>query len=266
MANDGPFRHAHFSFMSKSDPLEAIKYVNHMQEKRILVIDDDAQLLQLVALIFTRAGSQVYTALSGSEGLRQFYDHQPDLVILDLMMPKMDGWEVCRRIRELSPVPLIILTALDQDTNIIRGLACGADDYVVKPFNPEVLLARAQAVLRRAGLPPAMDASPTYDDDYLTIDLGERRVLVQGEIVRLTATEYRLLAYLVRYANRVLSFDQILQNIWGEDYRGNTAYVHVYIRRLREKLEVDPRNPTYLLTEYGIGYQFEKRSPGQTAH
>lgn len=236
-----------------------------MQGTTVLVIDDDHTLLEMMGTILSREGATVYLADSGSEGLRLFHDHPPHLVILDLMMPKMDGWEVCRHIRQISEVPIIMLTALAQDNDIIRGLTTGADDYVTKPFSSGVLLARSRAVLRRAALPPTVGVSPTYNDGYLTIDLGERRVLVQGQTVRLTATEYRLLAYLVEHAGRVLTFDQILQNVWGEEYRGNAEYVHVYVQRLRKKLEADPHNPIYLLTEHGIGYQFEKHPPAKPA-
>lgn len=233
---------------------------------RILYIEDEPEMIELTRMVLEREGFEVLGAMGGNEGLEKIKQEKPDLILLDLMMPEMDGWEVCRHIRQISEVPIIMLTALAQDKEIIRGLAAGADDYVTKPFNPEVLLARSRAVLRRAALPPAIEASPTYNDGYLTIDLGERRVLVQGEIVRLTATEYRLLAYLVQHAGRVLTFDQILQKVWGEEYSGNAEYVHVYIQRLRKKLEPDPSSPTYLTTEHGIGYQFEKHMLDQTSH
>jgi two-component system KDP operon response regulator KdpE len=229
-----------------------------MQGKRILVIDDDPGLLQLVKLTFNRLEAQVYCADSGQEGLRQFYQHRPYLVILDLMMPEMDGLEVCRQLRRLSEVPIIILTALDHDNHVLKGLACGADDYLTKPFNPEILVARAQAVLRRTIDQYASPDKPAaYNDSYLTIDLTQRTVLVQGKPVKLTATEYRLLTYLLQNANRVLTTQQILHNVWGSDHHGNTEYVHVYMGHLRRKLEAAPTDPLYLLTEHGIGYRFE---------
>lgn len=232
-----------------------------MQGQRILVIDDDPGLLQLVELAFANVKAQVYTAGSGQEGLRQFYRHRPHLVIVDLMMPEMDGLEVCRQIRQLSEVPLIILTALDQDDYVLKGLACGADDYLTKPFNPEVLVARTQAILRRAAYQPASHQnSITYSDGYLTIDLSKHVVLVRGKPVRLTATEYRLLSYLLQHPNRVLTTSQILHNVWGRDYQANTEYVHVYIRQLRRKVEADPNTPIYFLTEYGTGYRFETQA------
>lgn len=230
-----------------------------MRGKRVLVIDDDPRLLKLVELIFSQAKAQVYTASNGQEGLFQFYAHQPDLVILDLMLPKMDGWEICRRIRQVSQVPLIMLTGLGQGDNIIRGLVnCGADDYITKPFSSDVLLARAQAVLRRTALPATAAKPVTYGDNYLTIASTERRVFVRGKPVKLSNTEYRLLIYLAQNAGRVLTFRQILDHVWG-GLRDNIEYIHVYISHLRQKLEEDPHHPSYILTEYGVGYRFEKQ-------
>jgi two-component system KDP operon response regulator KdpE len=229
-----------------------------MEGKIILIIDDDPTLLGIAELIFSRAGGQVYTATSGQEGLCQFYAHRPDLVLLDVMMPDMDGWQVCERIRQLSDVPIIMLTALGQDDDIMRGLDCGADDYVTKPFSLKVLAARARAILRRAALPSVTEKPATYSNGYLTIDLGQRQVVVRGEPLKLTPTEYRLLAYLLRNAGRVLTFQQILESVWGWEYQGNAEYVHVYTSRLRQKLEEDPKNPQYLLTEHGVGYSFRK--------
>ncbi len=178
-----------------------------------------------------------------------FYEYRPDLVILDLMMPQMDGWEVCRQIRHLSDVPLIMLTAISQEERIIEGFTSGADDYVTKPFMSHVLVARAEVVLRRSTLPSRFQKTGIYRDDYLTIDLNQHRVLVNGTPVKLTPTEYRLLAYLFTNAGRLLTFHQILQNVWG--------YVHVHLSNLRQKLEPDPKHPRYLQSEYGVGYRFE---------
>jgi DNA-binding response OmpR family regulator len=230
----------------------------NVEGKRILVIDDEAVLLKLVEETFTRLGAQVYKASDGHEGLRQFYTCKPDLVILDLMLPQLTGWEVCQQIRQISNVPLILLTAINRDADIVRGLQCGADDYVTKPFSPAVLIARAQAALRRAV--PDTEENPTgyYGDGYLTIDLEKRRILVNGKPVRLSATEYKLLAYLFKNAGRVVTFQQILAHVWGEEYHGNADYVHVYISHLRRKLEADTTNPIYIRTEHGVGYRFEK--------
>lgn len=230
-----------------------------MQGKRILVVDDDAHIRELTADIFAKSGGQVYSASDGNEGLRQFYVHRPHLVILDILMPNLDGWQVCTQIRQLSDVPIIMLTALGQDEHTIRGLDCGAVDYVTKPFSPKVLAARARAALRQATQATESHQPISYSDEYLTIDLSQRRVLVCGELVRLTATEYRLLAYLVQNAGRVLTFRQILEKVWGWEYQDSVEYVHVYISHLRKKLEEDPKLPAYLLTEHRVGYRFEKR-------
>jgi two-component system KDP operon response regulator KdpE len=229
-----------------------------MGNTKVLVVDDDPALLPLIEYTFAREDYEVHCASDGKEALRQFFAHQPDLVILDIMMPRMDGWETCRRIREVSDVPIVMLTARGQDEDVIRGLEYGADDYLTKPFSIKVLVAHARAVLRRAALPPVdYSESTTYADDYLTVDLQERRVTVRGEMVKLTPTEYRLLAYLVQNAGRALTFSQILQSVWGWEYQDDVDYVRVYIWHLRQKLEEDPKNPKYIQTETGVGYRFE---------
>lgn len=234
--------------------------VTDMADQKILIVDDDVALLRMVKRALTEADYQVITAANGQEALRQFYDQRPDLVILDVMMSKMDGWETCRSIRQLSNVPIIMLTAQGSDADIMRGLDLGADDYVVKPFSLNVLLARVRAALRRATLPASEEEAIAYHDDYLTIDLDKRRVLVNAQPIKLTATEFKLLAYLVRNAGRVLTFTQILENVWGWEYRDSIDYVHVYTSHLRQKLEPEPRNPRYLITEHGVGYVFEKQT------
>ena len=230
-----------------------------LPDKTILVIDDEPDLLAIVKAVFSQAGAQVHTAIDGEEGLRKFYAHRPDVVILDLMMPNVDGWAVCRSIRQLADTPIILLTALSADHVVVDGLECGADDFITKPVNSNVLLARTRAVLRRTELPPPSKRATTYHDGYLTIDLAARRVLVREKPVTLSPIEYRLLGLLFRNAGRILSCEQILRNVWGEGYAGNADYVHVYIRHLRKKLEEDPTDPAYLLTEHGLGYRFEKK-------
>lgn len=233
-----------------------------LQGKRILVIDDDEALLNMVEFFLNKAGAAALTALDGPEGLHQFYTHQPHLVILDLMMPQMHGLEVCEQIRQASDTPIIILTAIGQKDSVLRSFDCGADDYITKPFSPDILIAKAEATLRRAGPAPGpSEKLVTYSDNYLTIDLNAHLVMVQGQKVRLTATEFRLLEYLVRNANMLLTFDQILNNVWGGTSRNNPEYVHVYVRYLRQKLEEDPANPLYLISEHGLGYRFEKQDP-----
>lgn len=166
-----------------------------MHEKKILVIDDDPLIRNLVERTFSKVGAEIASAQDGKQGLRKFYDHRPDLVILDIMMPELDGWETCRQIRFLSDVPLIMLTSLDQDEDIIRGLDAGADDFLSKPFSPNVLVARARAALRRVELTPTGDKPITYQDNYLHVNLDKHLVQVQGKSIKLTAKEFRLLAY-----------------------------------------------------------------------
>ena len=228
-----------------------------MDEKKVLIVDDDAMMRQVVSAVVAEESEQIYTANDGIEGLNQFHEIQPDLVILDLMMPKMTGWELCRQIRKSSNVPIIMLTAMSEDMDVVRGLDEGADDYVVKPFSADILLARVRAALRRIQ-PKTSDPQPiTYSDDYLTIDLRQRRMLVDGQLVKLTATEYRLLAFLLQNPGQILTFRQILENVWGGEFRDNTDYVHVYVWHLRKKLERNPKAPRYILTEHGVGYRFE---------
>jgi DNA-binding response OmpR family regulator len=238
--------------------------VSDLGGKTILVIDDDRNLLRLVEHTFSPTGALLYTAESGEEGLRRFYARQPDLVILDVMMPDMDGWQVCSRIREVSDVPIVFLTALGKELEVVRGLDCGAVDYVTKPFSPDILVARVRAALRRTDLASGQPKLPSYRDDYLTIDLEARRVLVRGKLVKLTATEYQLLAYLVQNSGRVLGFQQILEKVWGCEYQDSINYVHVYMSHLRNKLEEDPKNPCYLLTEHGVGYRFQRLPSAET--
>jgi two-component system KDP operon response regulator KdpE len=203
----------------------------------------------------------VTVSSDGQDGLEKFFATQPDLVVLDIMMPAMDGWETCRQIRLVSDTPVILLTSLSSDEEIVRGLEAGADDFVSKPFRPDVLLARARAVMRRARPLSEQELIRRYADGYLTVDLENRRVTVTNRRVNLTPTEYRLLIYLIRNAGKVLSFTQILENVWGEEYRDSPNYVHVYISHLRQKLERDPHNPQYFVSEHGTGYQFLRQDP-----
>lgn len=233
-----------------------------LENKKILIVDDDPYLCDMVSYVFVSEGAKVFSAHNGRDGIRLFYEEKPDLVILDVLMPEMDGWEMCRQIRLLAETPIIMLTTMADDQDIVKGLNYGADDFLSKPFNADVLKARALAVLRRVRV-EVVDAKerPVYQDDRLTIDLDDRRVMLDGEIVKLSATEFKLLAYLATNANRVLSYQQILSNVWGPEYRENIDYVHVYMSHLRHKLESDPRQPVYFQTEHGIGYRFELQQP-----
>jgi DNA-binding response OmpR family regulator len=233
-----------------------------MQGRKILAIDDEPEMVNLLDLIFTKAGAQVYTALNARDGFRQFHAYQPDLVLLDVMMPGMNGWQVCAYLRQLSDVPIIMLTALGTDQDVTRGLDGGADDFVTKPVSPEVLLAHARAVLRRARFSSDGDRRVAYWDEYLSVDLDQQRVLVLGKPVKLTAIEYRLLTYLVTNAERTLEYQQILRSVWGWDRTNSTEYVHAYVYRLRQKIEEDPTEPRYLITKHGMGYSFHGFSTG----
>ena len=235
-----------------------------MHNKKILVIDDDINLCQMMEFILTGEGATTYTALDGREGLQLFYEHRPDLVILDVRMPDVNGWETCRQIRLLTSVPIIMLTTLDKDQDVIKGLDSGADDFVSKPFSREVLMARVRAALRRVELPVATTNDSIYGDEYLTIDVSKHRVVAQGETINLTATEFRLLTFLLQNAGQALTYRSILENVWGWEYQNNIDYVHVYMSNLRRKIEVDPRNPDYFRTVRGIGYCFEKKSSSMT--
>jgi len=227
-------------------------------KQTILIIDDDTVLLGLLRQSLERAGYTVETAANGLSGLQRAYDVHPDLVILDVMMPRMDGWEVCVRLREASQVPIIMLTAKDQEGDKLRGFQLGIDDYVTKPFSFSELTARVGAILHRARRSPPPPRPRVYNVGDLLIDLESLRVAKNGVQISLTPTEFRLLAVLVENAGRVLTHEQLLDHVWGYDDAGDTGYVKRYIWYLRQKLEDDPNNPQYILTERGFGYSFRK--------
>ena len=227
-----------------------------MHARRVLVIDDNSDIVQLIEDLLTKAGATVDAALSAEEGLRLFRTRRYDLVLLDIMLPGIDGWQVCKILRDLSGVPIIMLTALGGNAEQVRGLETGADDYVVKPFSPRVLLARARAVLRRAELSPVRGSTLIYRDEHLAFDLARRQVSVRGRPVELTPTEYNLLECLVINTDHPLTPRQILKQVWGPRHVDNVRYVHMYVHRLRQKLEPDPENPHYLLNRPGEGYLF----------
>ena len=232
-----------------------------MAEKKILVVDDEPAFVRLVSKTLTHKGYEVLTAGDGQEALRLMFAHQPDLVLLDVVMPKMDGWQTCSRIREISDVPLLMLTGKKKSkADIVRGLDYGADDYLIKPLESRELVARVQAILRRAELPPSPDTKreTTYSDAFLTVDVAERRVIVSGERVRLTPTEFRLFALLVENTGRILTHQQLLEKVWGWEYVDDIDHVRIYIWHLRQKIEPDPTQPRYIMTEPGVGYYFQK--------
>ncbi len=235
-----------------------------MNGQKILIINDDANLLQSASLIFTQAGAQIITARDGLEAMSKLFTHRPNLIILDARIPGINGFEVCQRIRQVSDIPLIMLTALNHEEEMLRGLEAGADDFLSKPFNAEILLARVKTVLRRSEYARSDYASIytapfEYNDGYLSIDVERRLALIKGKRIKLTPIELRFLVFLTRNAGKVLTFEQILANVWGDDYQGSIDKVHVYISHLRRKLEENTKSPRYIQTLHGVGYVFEKQ-------
>ena len=229
-----------------------------MIDQKVLLIDDDADLLHLAGLLFKKAGAHIFTARDGLEGISKLFTCNPDLIVLDVMMPGTNGFEVCQRIRQVSNAPIIMLTALNHEQEMLRGLESGADDFLSKPFNADVLLARAKTVLRRSANGNAQNTNFQFNNGHLSIDIERRHVLVEEKRVKLTPIEFRLLVYLARNAGKVLTFDHILANVWGNEYRGSIDYVHVYVSHLRNKIEEKAKDPRYILTVHGVGYIFER--------
>ena len=228
---------------------------------RILIIDDEPLFLRLVDQVLSQQGFEVLKAGSGREGLRLLFAEKPDIVLLDVAMPRMDGWQTCQRIRELSDVPIIMLTGKQKaEGDIVRGLDYGADEYLFKPVGNKELAARVRSVLRRGELPSLTETKRevTYADDFFTVDIAERRVMVNGERVKLTPREFRLFALLVENAGRILTHKQLLEKVWGWEYTDDLDYVRIYISHLRQKIEPDPAIPRYIMTEPGVGYYFQK--------
>ena len=223
----------------------------------ILVIDDDTTLLSLLAEYLNKAGYQTITASSGVTGLQSFYEHHADIVILDVMMPKMDGWAVCDRLREISEVPIIMLTAKSEERDRLRGFHLGVDDYVIKPFSFAELAARVRAILTRRHPLPSASESQIVVCKNLTIDLVERRVTRDGGPVHLTPTEFHLLAILAEHPGRAFPPDTLLARVWGDESY-DVENVKRYIHYLRQKLEADPDNPELIVTERGFGYYLAK--------
>jgi DNA-binding response OmpR family regulator len=226
------------------------------QNRRILVVDDEERMVRFIHLNLEHDGFRVIDAFNGSQALERLRTGMPDLVVLDVMMPDIDGFEVLRTIREFSTVPVIMLTAKSEEEDRVRGLELGADDYVTKPFSPRELVSRVRAVLRRTEMTSGAKHGPIQVDDYLKLDFDRHEIWVNDKLVNLRPTEYRLLYYLVQNAGWVVSHDQILTHVWGYEYRDQPHYVRLYINYLREKIEKDPANPQYILTERGIGYRF----------
>lgn len=229
--------------------------------KKVLVVDDDEIFVRLVERVLTKEGYEVLKASNGRQAVRALFDQKPDLVLLDVVMPKMDGWQTCTYIRDVSDVPIIILSGKNKtEDDIARGLDHGADDYLVKPVGNKELVARVKAMLRRTEMMATKNVNEAviYADDYIVVDIDQRKVTINGERVRLTPIEFRLFAYLLENAGRVLTHKQLLQQVWGWEYSDDLDYVRIYISHLRQKIEPDATVPKYIITEPGVGYYFQR--------
>jgi DNA-binding response OmpR family regulator len=224
--------------------------------RRILIVEDERRMARFIRLNLEHDGFQVVEAVTGQQAIQQLRDAFPDLILLDVMLPDLDGFNVLKTVREISDVPVIMLTAKGEEEDRVRGLELGADDYVTKPFSPRELVSRVRAVLRRTEAIKPGARTLIEVDDRLKIDFDRRRVWVDDELISLRPTEYRLLYHLVQNAGLVLTHDQILIKVWGYEYRDEPHYVRLYVNYLRKKIEKDPANPKYILTERSIGYRF----------
>lgn len=223
---------------------------------KVLAVDDEQRMVRFIQLNLEQDGFQVITAYNGKEALEQVRTQLPDLVLLDIMMPDINGFEVLGKIREVNNVPVIMLTAKGEEDDRIQGLELGADDYITKPFSPRELVSRIRAVLRRTKTFQEDQVDLVEVDDRLSIDFSRREVWVEGKKVDLRPTEYRLLYHLVQNAGWVNTHEQLLSKVWGFEYQDEPHYVRLYVNYLRKKLEEDPSNPKYILTERGVGYRF----------
>ena len=226
------------------------------EHRKILVVDDEERMVRFIRMNLEHDGFLVGEAFNGKQAVQKLRDMTPDLILLDVMMPDMNGFDVLEIVREISNVPVIMLTAKGEEDDRVRGLELGADDYVTKPFSPRELVSRVKAVLRRTeGVSGSMHGLLEIDE-RLKIDFDRREVWLEGKTVRLRPTEYRLLFHLVQNAGWVVSHDQLLAKVWGSEYNNEPHYVRLYINYLRQKLEKDPANPKYILTERAVGYRF----------
>lgn len=224
---------------------------------RILIVDDDRDLLHLLEMNLQQNGYDVLVAATGEAGLQLFEAHKPDLVMLDIALPETDGLEICRRIRQMSNIPILMMTGhAVSEAEIAHGLNLGADEYMVKPLGNLELQARVRALLRRAGFDVMGKQPLAYEDHHLSVNLRARRVRVAGGEIQLTPTEFKLLATFITHPDEVLTFGQLLQQVWGEEYWTEHHYPRIYVSHLRRKIEPEPSNPVYIVNEYGVGYRF----------
>ncbi|MCB9451750.1 MAG: response regulator transcription factor [Anaerolineaceae bacterium] len=230
---------------------------NQRDGKRILVVDDEPRMIGFIRMNLELEGHQVIEAHNGLDALEAVRTKLPDIVLLDVMMPELDGFETLRLLREFSNIPVIMLTAKGEENDRVYGLELGADDYITKPFGPRELSSRIKAVLRRASMPSSSpDHAILKIDDRLSVDFNRREVIVNDQRIKLRPTEYRLLYHLIENAGWTVPHDQLLAKVWGYEYRDEAHYVRLYVNYLREKIEEDPANPRYILTERGVGYRF----------
>jgi len=227
------------------------------RKESMLVVDDDPRMLRMMQMILESEGYQVLLASNGEDALNMLVKGNIDLILLDIMMPGMDGYTTCSRIREFSQLPIIMVTARGNVEEIAKGLNCGADDYVTKPFSSKVFLARMKAVLRRVKL-PEKPTEPIFQSGDLVVDFTQRQITMAGKRIELTATEYKLLSYLIQNAGHLATSDQILESVWGDEYIGEHLILRVNIARLRSKLGDDAKEPKFIASRVGIGYMFIK--------
>ena len=230
--------------------------LEHSSPRLILVVDDESRMIRFIRMNLELEGYEVIEAGNGVEALEQVRQHVPDLIVMDVMMPELDGFETLRLLREFSTIPVILLTVKSEEEDKIRGLELGADDYITKPFSPRELSSRVNAVLRRADWPAPPPRTILKIDERLEVDFNRHQVLVDGERVDLRPTEYRLLSHLIQNAGWVVPHDTLLAKVWGYEYRDETHYLRLYINYLRKKIEINPAQPQYILTERGVGYRF----------
>ena len=231
-----------------------------MAKKHILIVDDELAIIKLLRASLQARDYEVFSATNGAEALRALEIELPDLLILDITMPKMDGFEVCRQLREWSQIPIIMLSARGDETDKVKCLDLGADDYVTKPFSTNELMARVRSVLRRSESTTAIPKRASFITDDFQINFAERRITVAGDEAKFTPTEYNLLQELVLNAGKVLTHSYLLKKVWGPEYQDEKEYLHVFARRLRLKLEPNPSNPKYIMTVPGVGYQFKNNA------
>lgn len=232
---------------------------------KILAVDDEQRMVRFIQLNLEQDGFEVITAYNGKDALEQVRTQLPDLILLDIMMPDINGFEVLKKIREVNNVPVIMLTAKGEEDDRIQGLELGADDYITKPFSPRELVSRIRAVLRRTKSFTDDQVDLIKVDERLTIDFSRREVWVEGQKVDLRPTEYRLLYHLVQNAGWVNTHEQLLTKVWGFEYQDEPHYVRLYVNYLRKKIEQDPSDPKYILTERGVGYRFVNYKRNQEA-